>query len=378
MIYLVSIAMFTGLLTALALFLITAERFLLNYGVCKISVNAGERVLEVEGGQSLLEALNSQEIYVPSACGGQGTCGYCKVTVLAGGGPVLPTELPYLARKDIRAGLRLACQVKVRQDLDLRIPEEILNVRLYSATVESTRDLTYDTKEIRLRLLEPPEITQRPGQYVQIQAPSPAGPVWRAYSISSPVHEPNVVELVVRLVPGGIASTYIHNLKVGDPVTFTGPFGEFRLSEEPETEIVCVAGGCGLAPVKNIVETILARWPDRPTWLFFGCRTTKDVFYYEKFKRLAADHPNLRVVYALSDELEPGEKWDGETGFIHLSVDRFLEPGRKRQAFLCGPPVMVEAVQRVLEDKGLAPKDIFFDDFGTGAPQGAAQATATA
>ena len=126
-----------------------------------------------------------------------------------------------------------------------------------------------------------------------------------------------------------------------------------------------------MAPVKNILETILARWPERPVWLFFGCRTTRDVFYYEKFKRLAAEHPNLRVVYALSDELEPGEKWDGETGFIHLSVDRFLQPGVKRQAFLCGPPVMVEAVQRVLQDKGLAPQDIFFDDFSTALPQGA-------
>ena len=367
MIYLASIVMFTVLLAALALFLIVAERFLLDYGICKVSVNAGERVLEVEGGQTLLEALNGQEIYVPSACGSQGTCGYCKVTVLAGGGPVLPTELPYLARKEIRAGVRLACQVKVREDLDLRIPEEILNVRLYSAEVERTRDLTYDTKEIRLRLLEPAQIAQRPGQYVQVQAPSPEGPVWRAYSISSPPQEPNAVELVVRLVPGGIASTYLFGLAPGDRVAFTGPFGEFRLSEDPATEIVCVAGGCGLAPVKNIVETILARWPERPAWLFFGCRTTRDVFYYERFKRLAAEHPSLRVVYALSDEPEPGEIWDGETGFIHLSVDQFLEPGRKRQAFLCGPPVMIEAVQRVLADKGLAPEDVFFDDFSRAA-----------
>jgi len=367
MIYVVSILALVGLLVALAAFLVAAERLLLDYGICKVRVNAGERVLEVEGGQTLLEALNGQEIYVPSACGGQGTCGYCKVTVLAGGGPVLTTELALLARKDIRAGVRLACQVKVRGDLDLRIPEEILNVRLYSAEVASTRDLTYDTKEIRLRLLEPAEIQSRPGQYVQVQAPSPEGPVWRAYSISSSPQEPNAVELVVRIVPGGIASTYLFGLAPGDRVAFTGPFGEFRLSEDPATEIVCVAGGCGLAPVKNIIETLVARWPERPAWLFFGCRTTRDVFYYERFKRLAAEHPSLRVVYALSDELEPGEKWDGETGFIHLSVDRFLQAGRKRQAFLCGPPVMIEAVQRVLEDKGLAPEDVFFDDFSRAA-----------
>ena len=363
MIYLASIVVFAAVLAALAGFLVVAERFLLNYGVCPVSINAGEREFEVEGGQSLLEALNANEIYIPSACGGQGTCGYCKVTVLAGGGRVLPTERPMLSRKEIRAGVRLACQVKVREAVRLRVPEDILNVQLFSATVESTRDLTPDTKEIRLRLVEPAEIHHRPGQYVQVQAPSPDGPVWRAYSISSPVHEPNLVELVVRLVPGGIGSTYIHHLQVGDPVTFTGPFGEFELDETPETEIVCVAGGCGMAPVKNILETVYAREPDRRCWLFFGCRTTRDVFYWERFQRLAAMHPNLRVVYALSEPGEDDADWNGETGFIHLSVDKCLEPGRRRQAFLCGPEPMIEAVTSVLHEKGLAPDDIFYDKF---------------
>ncbi|HUS45899.1 MAG TPA: FAD-binding oxidoreductase [Phycisphaerae bacterium] len=368
MIYLASILVFGGLLVALAAFLVVAERFLLDYGVCQVSINTGERVLEIEGGQTLLEALNGREIYVPSACGGQGTCGYCKVTVSSGGGPVLPTERPLLDRKEIRAGVRLACRIKVRGDLEIRIPEEILNVQLYSAEVEHTRDLTYDTKEIRLRLLEPPAIEHRPGQYIQIQAPSPQGPVWRAYSISSPVYEPNAVELVVRLVPGGIASTYLHNLKEGDPVTFTGPFGEFRLNEDPETEIVCVAGGCGMAPVKNIIYSLCHRWPGRSCRLFFGCRTTRDIYYLDEFRELAKEHPNFRVVYALSEELEPEEPWDGETGFIHLAVDKYLEPGVKRQAFLCGPPVMIEAVQDVLAAKGLEPDDVFFDDFGLAAP----------
>jgi Na+-transporting NADH:ubiquinone oxidoreductase subunit F len=363
MIYAISILVLVGLLVALAAFLVAAERLLLDYGICKVRVNAGERLLEVEGGQTLLEALNGQEIYVPSACGGQGTCGYCKVTVLAGGGPVLPTELPLLSRKELRAGVRLACQVKVREDLTLEIPEEILNVRLYQAEVERVRDLTYDTKEIRLRLLEPAEIQSRPGQYIQVQAPSPEGPVWRAYSIASPSRETGRVDLVVRLVPGGIGSTYLLGLRAGDRVAFTGPFGEFRLSEDPATEIVCVAGGCGLAPVRNLLETALARWPERPAWLFFGCRTTRDVFYYEKFRRLAEEHPAFRVVYALSEPGEEDAAWDGETGFIHLAADKYLAPGLKRQAFLCGPAVMIEAVQQVLEEKGLAPQDVFFDDF---------------
>ncbi len=363
MIYLVSILVFVAVLVVLAAFLVLAERFLLDYGVCPISINAGEEVLEVEGGQTLLEALNSSEIYIPSACGGQGTCGYCKVAVRAGGGQVLPTELPMLTRREVRSGVRLACQVKVREAMEIRVPEEILKVQLFQAVVESTRPLTHDTKEIRLRLREPDAIEHRPGQYVQVQAPSPDGPVWRAYSISSPVHEPHIVELVVRLVPGGIGSTYLHHLAEGDPVTFTGPFGEFRLTEETEREVVCVAGGCGMAPVKNIIETIYEREPARTCWLFFGCRTTADSFYYEKFRELAAAHPNLHVVYALSEPGEEDRDWAGETGFIHLSVDKHLDPEVPRQAFLCGPEPMIDAVTRVLEDKGLDPHDVFYDKF---------------
>ncbi len=234
---------------------------------------------------------------------------------------------------------------------------------MFSSKVESTRSVTYDIKEIRFSLIEPAEIVQRPGQYVQIQAPSPEGPVFRAYSISSPPHELNVVELLVRLVPQGIGSTYLHNMVVGDDVVFTGPFGEFVLSEDPSVEIICVAGGCGMAPVRNIIHTIYERWPERSCWLFFGCRTTADVFELDEFKIIAEKHPSFHVCYALSDPLGPGETWDGETGFIHLAADKCLEPGIERQAFLCGPPPMIEAVMRVLEEKGIRPEDIFYDKF---------------
>ena len=360
---LLSVAVLAGLFTVLAAGLLVAERFLVNYGVAQMDVNSGERVLEVEGGQTLLSALYEQEIFIPSACGGRSSCGHCKVTVVSGGGPVLPTEQLYVTRKEIRLGVRLACQVKVREDIQLRIPEQLLNVKLFTARVESSRVVTPDTKEVRLSLVEPAEISHHPGHYVQVQAPSPDGPVSRAYSISSPVYETGLVELIVRLVPGGIGSTYIHNLQVGDPVTFTGPFGEFVLSEDPSTEIVCVAGGCGMAPVKNIIYSIYRQWPDRLCWLFFGCRTTNDVFYLDEFRALAAEHPSLKIVYALSDPLDSGEAWDGETGFVHLAVDKHLEPGVKRQAFMCGPPPMIEAVTGVLGEKGLRPDDIFYDKF---------------
>lgn len=362
-IYLYSVLSFSGLVIILAAGLMVAERFLINYGICKLDINAGEKPLEVNGGQTLLSCLYANEIFIPSACGGKGSCGHCKITVTSGGGPVLPTETPYLNRKEIRSGVRLACQVKVREDIYVRIPEDFLNVRLFSATVLSTRSLTYDIKEVRVKLNDPPEISQRPGQYVQIQAPSPDGPVFRAYSISSAVYEPNEVEVVVRLIPGGIGSTYVHNLEVNDEVIFTGPYGEFYLNENPSVEIVCVGGGAGMAPMKNIIYSLYDRWPNRSCWLFFGCRTTKDIFYLEQFKELERKHHNFHVIYALSDELKPEEKWSGETGFIHLSVDKHLEHGIPRQAFLCGPPLMIEAVTRVLEEKGIRPEDIFYDEF---------------
>ncbi len=357
------LAVLGGLFISLAAVLILAERYLVNYGTCAIDINAGEREIEIEGGQTLLSSLYENEIFIPSACGGRGSCAYCKVTVESGGGPVLPTETPYLTRKEIRSGERLACQVKVRENITMRIPEELLNVKLFSATVTSTRSVTHDIKEIVFSLIEPAEISQHPGQYAQVQAPSPEGPVFRAYSISSPSYEKDTIELNVRIVPGGIASTYLHGLEVGDPVIFTGPYGEFRLKEDPAVEIICVAGGCGMAPVKNIIYSIYDRWPDRTCWLFFGCRTTADVFYLDEYKALAEKHPNFHVVYALSDPLEPGEEWDGEAGFIHLSADKFLESGVPRQAFLCGPPPMIEAVTRVLEEKGIKPADIFYDKF---------------
>jgi Na+-transporting NADH:ubiquinone oxidoreductase subunit F len=363
MIYVWSIVSFAGLTVLLSASLMVAERLLINYGVCKLDINAGEKPLEVEGGQTLLASLYANEIFIPSACGGKGTCGHCKITVVSGGGPVLPVETPHLTRKEIRSGTRLACQVKIREDIYVRIPEDFLNVKLFSASVISTRTLTYDIKEVRVRLNDPPEISQRPGQYVQIQAPSPEGPVFRAYSISSAVYEPNEVEVVVRLIPGGIGSTYVHSLEENDQVVFTGPYGEFHLNEDPSVEIICVGGGAGMAPMKNIIYSIYDRWPERSCWLFFGCRTTKDIFYLDQFKELERKHPSFHVIYALSDELGPEEKWDGETGFVHLSVDKYLEPGKPRQAFLCGPPLMIEAVTRVLEEKGIQPDDIFYDEF---------------
>ena len=354
-----------GLFIALAAMLIVAERVLINYGICSIDINEGEEELEIEGGGTLLSALYDHEIYIPSACGGKGTCGECKVTVDAGGGPVLPTETPLLTRQERRSGVRLGCQVKVREDMEVRMPEEYLHVEMFQSTVVDTEELTHDIRYIRMRLDEPEEMEFRPGQYVQVQAPSPEGPVYRAYSISNPDYETNVVELIVRLVPGGIGSTYLHNVEEGDNVTLIGPFGEFRLDWDEDTEIITVGGGCGIAPIRSIIYSVLERQPERSVWLFFGCRSTDDLFYMKQWEKLEEKYPNFHAVIALSEPNEHDEEhWDGETGFIHLSVDKYLEPDVNRQAFLCGPPPMIEAATDVFVEKGMKPDDWFYDDFG--------------
>ncbi len=358
-----AVAVTAGIFTVLAVWLLISERYLAHYGTCVISVNGGSTVFEQQGGSTLLTALYNNKVFIPSACGGKGSCGYCKCIVRSGGGPILPTETPFFTRTEIRSGVRLACQVKIKEDIEIQIPEELLAVKEYRATVALIHELTHDIKEINLDLIEPVEIDHRPGQYIQIQAPVPDGHVFRAYSISSPVYEKNKVQLIVRLVPGGIASTYIHNLTEEDEVLFTGPYGEFRLIEDPEVEVVCVGGGAGMAPIVNIIYSIYHRWPDRKCSLFFGCRTTKDVFYLDRFEALEKEHPNFKVIYALSDPLQEDEKWDGDTGFIHLSVEKHLEPNPRCQAFLCGPPPMIEAVTEVLKDKKLKDENIFYDKF---------------
>ena len=339
--------------------LLVADRLIATYGPCELLIN-GKESLTVEGGCTLMDALYDNEIYIPSGCGGQGTCGHCKVTVLSGGGPVLPTELPLLAREEIEEGVRLACQVKVKQEIALSIPEEWFKTGRFTATVAAARMLTKDIREIRLRLLEPPDIDFRPGQYVQAEIPAGGGFEHRAYSISSTPRQRREIELVVRLVAGGLGSTYLHKVPVGQEVTFTGPYGEFVLSEVPETEVVCVAGGCGIAPIKSILLHLAGRWPARRCTLFLGVRTTGDLLYLEEFERQARERAGFELYLSLS---EPDAGWDGERGMIHESVDRHLSGGGRRQAFLCGPEPMVEATVEVLLKKDVPREMIYYDNW---------------
>ncbi|HUT26400.1 MAG TPA: FAD-binding oxidoreductase [Sumerlaeia bacterium] len=361
-----AILSFTVVVVGLSMLLDVAARKLQNYGLCVIDINDGEESVEIEGGATLLSSLGERKIFIPGACGGQGTCALCKVRVLDGGGPVLPTETPFLSRTERLEHVRLSCQVKVKTDMRVRMPAEYLRVQEYRATVESVTQQTVDIYTIRMKLVEPAELTFRVGQFIQVKAPNPKGgePVYRAYSISNPDNENNICELVVRLIPGGICSTYLcQTIKPGDEVIFNGPFGEFVLNEDPECELVCVGGGSGMAPMKSIVFSVLNKQPNRKVWLFFGCRAVKDIFYREMFEELEAKHPDFKVVYALS-EMDEGDQWDGETGFIHLAVDKMVEDGGRKQAFFCGPPLMSQAATAVMREKGCKKRDIFFDDFG--------------
>ncbi|NOY08318.1 MAG: 2Fe-2S iron-sulfur cluster binding domain-containing protein [Spirochaetes bacterium] len=360
---LLAVGVNVGIFLVLSVWLLISEKLLVRYGKCVVTINDGALVMEKEGGVTLLTALYENKVFIPSACGGKATCGYCKVNVINGGGPVLPTEIPFLSRGEMRSGTRLACQIKLKENIEIALPEDLLAVKEYRAKVSLVRKLTHDMKEINLDLIEPKEIQHRPGKYIQIQAPGPDGAVFRAYSISTPDYVKDKVQLIIRLVPGGIASTYLHNLKEGDEVKFTGPYGEFRLSENPDTAVLCIGGGSGMAPIASIIDSIYNRWPERTCYLFFGCRTTGDVFYLDRFKKMAEKYPNFKVCYALSDPLKEDEDWDGDTGFIHLSVDKRLPKNLDLQTFLCGPPPMIEAVQEVLKNKGYNPEDAFYDKF---------------
>ena len=383
MVYLYAAGVLCLLGLVFSVLLLCAERWLADYGTPGVRVNDKE-AFTVQGGLTLLDALYGARIFIPSACGGKGTCGFCKVSIPEGGGPVLPTEEPFLSPGEIADDVRLACQVKVKRDLEVLVRPEFLEVQEYRAVVASVKRLTPDTKEIRLRLTGPAEIDFRPGQYIQVTVPGTTE--FRAYSISSSPDERDEIELIVRLIPGGLGSTYLHWVEPGragnappaeapmarrlvvdptapgDEVRFTGPYGDFELSEDPETELVFVGGGCGMAPIKSIIHYVYERWPERESRFFYGARAAEDAMYLGDFQAFAREYPGLEICYALS-EPKPTDDWDGPTGFIHESVDEQLEPGTNRQAFLCGPPPMVEATIRVLRSKGVPQDNIFSDKF---------------
>lgn len=252
----IAVAIVSAIGSALALLLVISERFFADYGQCRITIN-DERTIDVEGGGHLLSKLTEEKIFIPSACGGRGTCGLCKLKVVEGAGPLLPTEEPYLEKEERESNVRLSCQIKVRNDLKIEIPQELFAIQEYTCRCVDIKDLTHDIKQFRLELAEPGMIEYIPGQYVNLLTPvydDIDEEVYRAYSISSDPAEKSIIELIIRLMPNGICTTYCFNyLNVGDEVKVNGPYGDFGLSDS-DTPIVFVAGGTGMAPINCILR----------------------------------------------------------------------------------------------------------------------------
>lgn len=350
---------------ALAAVVILADLKLNDYGVCSIDINDGQRVLSVQGGSTLLTSLSSQDIFIPSACGGKATCGLCKIGLLTDAGPVLPTEEPYLSGEEIDQGVRLACQLKVKHDLQVTIPEEFFSIKRYRTKVLKITDLTYDIKEFRFKLLEPQDMEFVPGQYVQLDSKpydDVEEVVSRAYSISSLPSQKGILELIIRLVPGGVCTTFLHNhVKEGDEITLAGPFGDFYL-REGASELLFIAGGSGLAPIKSMVLDILEQGLSKQMVFFFGAVKKRDLYYVDFFTELQEKHPNFRYIPALSDP-DPEDEWDGEVGLITEVVARHVSDANDKQAYLCGSPGMINACLKVLTEIGFDEEQIFYDKF---------------
>ncbi|MGQ9670944.1 MAG: NADH:ubiquinone reductase (Na(+)-transporting) subunit F [Desulfosoma sp.] len=356
----------SGLCAVLALLLEAANTVFADYGPCRITINEGAKEFTVKGGGRLLSTLMDQGVFIPSACGGRGSCGLCKVTVLEGGGPILPTETPYMNDEELRRGTRLSCQVRLRGDVRLEIPEAFFLIKEFRTQVVGLKPLTPFIKEVHLKLIEPQEIVFKPGQFIQFQVPEYEGssePVYRAYSIASPASLNTEIKLVVTRVERGIATTYIHDiLKVGEGVIINGPYGDFylRRSDRP---MVMIGTGSGLAPLMSILYQMAEEPIDRPCTLYFGVRSQQDLFYQDEIHGLMRALPRFRYVPVLSEpSLE--NHWDGETGLVTDAVARDVTDGSQLEAYLCGNPLMINAAVKLLTAKGVTEDRIFFDKFG--------------
>ena len=341
-----------------------SEYFFANYGECEITIN-NERTLKVEGGQNILSYLIQEKIFIPSACGGRGTCGLCKLKVLDGAGPLLPTEEPYLEKDEIESNVRLSCQVKVRNDVKIEIPKELFAIREYTCVCERILDLTHNIKEFRFRLKEPEIIDYEPGHYVQLLTPvyeKSSEEVYRAYSISSDPADKTIIELVIKLVPGGICTTYCFEyLNIGDEVKVNGPYGDFLL-QDTDAPIVFIAGGSGMAPVKCMLHHLKNMNSKREIVYYFGGNHSGDIFYTELMEEFEKEMHNFKFVPVVS-HADDGTKIGRRLGLVTDAVQKDITDASKYEAYLCGSPGMVDATEKILIDHGIHPENIFYDKY---------------
>lgn len=399
------VVMFTAVVLTLVGVILLAKSKLVPSGEVQIEVNGPDHKIEVSPGQKLLGALAGADIYLSSACGGGGTCGQCKCKITEGGGDLLPTEETFITKREAREGERLACQVAVKRDMKIEVPEEMLEVKKWNCKVKSNHNVATFIKELVVELPEGEELDFRAGGYIQIEAPpfeisfkdfdieEEYRPDWdkynlwdlktvnddeciRAYSMASYPEEKTVIKLNVRIatpppnkpdVNPGIMSTYIFNLKPGDDVVISGPYGEF-FAKETGAEMVFVGGGAGMAPMRSHIFDQLRRIKsDRKMTFWYGARSLREMFYVEDFDELAAQNENFEWHVGLSDPL-PEDNWEGPTGFIHnILYENYLKdhPAPEDcEYYMCGPPMMNKSVIDLLISLGVEEENIMLDDFG--------------
>lgn len=403
------IVVFLVVLLLLVGMLLYARKKLTPQGKVLVSIN-GEKELEVDPGSTLLTTLSVNNIFLPSACGGGGTCAMCKCQVLEGGGSILPTEVVYFTRKEQQTNWRLGCQVKVREDMKIAVPPEIFGIRKWECEVVSNRNVATYIKEFIVKLPDGEHLEFTSGGYVQVDVPKcevdfrdiqvepeytgewdkyrmwelkmkNPEPVFRAYSMANQPAEGNIIMLNVRIatppwdqkegsfrrVNPGICSTYIFSRKPGDKVVISGPYGEFFI-KDTDREMMFIGGGAGMAPMRShIFDLFKTKRTNRKASFWYGGRSRRELFYTEEFERISRENPNFSFHVALSEPL-PQDDWKGPVGFIHqVIIDSYLkhhpEP-EEIEYYLCGPPLMNDAVLKMLDDFGVPEEMIAFDDFG--------------
>jgi Na+-transporting NADH:ubiquinone oxidoreductase subunit F len=362
--YLIPALSIACLATALSIIILLAERYLMDYGEVELKVN--DRTFRVKGGATVLGTLKQLKIFIPSACGGRATCSYCKVKAIEGFGDILPTEAPLLTKEDIAQNVRLSCQIKVKNNCAIEIPDSLFSIREFRARVDYVSDLTYDIKHFRFKLHDPSEINYKAGQYIQFQS-QPYGDisesVYRAYSMCGRAEIKDEIELMVRLVPEGICTTYMFkHIKIGDEVVLTGPYGEFYLRDNGH-RIICIAGGSGMAPIRSI---LLGMTPEeiekrRPVF-FFGAKAKRDLFMLEEWLEFESRNPGFKFIPALSGP-ETEDNWDGEIGRITDVVTKYVPDGADCEGYLCGSPGLLDACIEVLGKLGINEERIYYDKF---------------
>jgi Na+-transporting NADH:ubiquinone oxidoreductase subunit F len=349
----------------LALLLEIAASYITDYGERHILINE-KKDLVVTGGSPLLFTLMNKNIFVPSACGGKGTCAECKVRVMEGGGPLLPTETPYLDKEELENNVRLACQVKVKEDTKIEIDESLFLIHEFRVRVEKIEELTPDIKGIDFMILSPEEgITFKSGQYVQLQIPPyklSRTAEYRAYSIASSAEDHQHIKLVIAKVEGGIVSTYVHDyLKEGDEVTIRGPFGEFFLRES-HRDILLIATGSGLAPIMSILHQIERENIVRKAILFFGDRRPHDIYFREQISKWEKTMDHFTFIPVLSRTTEE-DRWEGEKGRVTDLIQKYIPDNDIVDVYLCGSLAMVDTSAQLLRQKGIPEASVFFDKF---------------